>query len=201
MQAIDVVDLIYRRITLRTGRWHAMGAGTPYTTTIVTMPIEGDLGNLIERLHGFNYNVWHAEDICRSGSDEHIPAAKRIIDQNNQARCDAVEKLDEMLINHFQITNESGASVPYNSETPGSIVDRISVNELKIYHTEELIGCMVETNLESRLCMLVHQRNVLIQCLTDLLNDMSAAKRYVFMYKQHKMYNDPTTNPLHKDRQ
>lgn len=200
----ELFDAIYRNVTLKTARWHLQGIGSQIGSEVIVDNLKNVeetlkcelVPNAIERLHSHNYNVWHHEDVCRSDRVGDVYPAKRIIDKNNQARCDCVEELDDDLF----IVFNSNRFAPINSETPGSIIDRVSINELKIYHVEELIGGGDRKDLEPRLKHLICQKRILLQCLENLLLDMRAGKRTVFIYKQHKMYNDPSTNPLHRDR-
>lgn len=219
MQVEELANLIYRNVTLVTPRLHALGLGTPFSKVASAVNRPNDIGNAILRLHVYNYNVWHAEDICRSGEDALIPDAKRIIDKNNQARCDAAEELDDLLGEAVKFDGYLPSDVPTNSETPGSIIDRISIADLKIYHTEEIHakryaedravsiahrGAPMETDevdaLNKRLFSLINQKHVLLKSLLELLREVKLGKRVIYRHRQYKMYNDPATNLLHKDR-
>ncbi len=100
---------------------------------------EGFLG-LVCQQHQFNYQLWHQEDIARSPtvSDSEIANVKRAIDRLNQLRNDWIERLDDALTRHLEEQSiVASPDAPQNSETPGSIIDRLSILALRIYHLEE----------------------------------------------------------------
>ena len=150
----------------------------------------------VVRLHWTNFLLWHQEDICRGGDETKIVAAKRNIDKYNQIRCDHVEAIDVVVVDS-QPVHSIGQ---YNSETVGSIIDRISVTELKVYHTGLLVTDG-KTALNDRLQLLINQRAFLTDCLGTLTDEMAIGKRRIMLFKQLKMYNDPTTNAMHRDNE
>jgi hypothetical protein len=155
-----------------------------------------------------NYLLWHEEDKARRTDvdDSAIATVKRAIDKLNQQRNDLIEKLDEAILTEITRIAPASANESINSETPGSIVDRISIMSLKVYHMDE--DCRrsdidEDHRLRSkhRLAVLKLQRNDLYKALEELLADYLAGNKKMKLYKQFKMYNDPALNPeLYKAR-
>jgi hypothetical protein len=162
-----------------------------------------DFLHIVCRQHQQNFKLWHQEDIARSPdvNDSDLARVKRSIDKLNQQRNDLIEQLDDWLI---QDLNDRGVKVQtdvkINSETPGGIIDRLSILSLRIYHmeeqafrtdaSEEHIG-----KVKSRLEILYEQHRDLCNCLQDLMDDIFAGRKCLKVYRQFKMYNDPTMNP------
>ena len=148
--------------------------------------------------HRSNFELWHEEDKARApdASDAEIAQVKRAIDTLNQRRNDLVEKMDVWLMDRL----EQEASAPLHSETPGMMVDRLSILALKIYHTREEAHRMNATeghrlrNVE-RLSLLEEQRDDLAGCLDALWAEVLQGRRRFKLYRQMKMYNDPELNP------
>lgn len=174
----------------RTRAWHA-----------TAMPVDATgLMGMAEAQHMANFDLWHAEDKARdpAASDAKIAAVKHAIDRLNQQRNDLVEKLDTKLL---ELAGEQNNSAPLHSETPGLIIDRLSILALKIYHTEEETrrSSATETHRQknmARLAVLKEQRNDLAGCLDDLWAEVLAGTRRFKLYRQMKMYNDPELNPI-----
>lgn len=145
---------------------------------------------------------WHYEDIIR---DPHIdPVAalqlKRRIDQSNQDRTDLVEQIDS----YFRHTYSNVKPLPdatINTESPAWAVDRLSILALKIYHMREQAE-RTDANDEHRqkcrakLDVLLEQQKDLSTAIDQLLADIAAGRKYMKVYRQMKMYNDPSTNPI-----
>jgi hypothetical protein len=145
---------------------------------------------------------WHFEDIIRDTNIE--PAAalslKRKIDKSNQERTDLVEKIDDyFLAKYADISANEGATL--NTESPAWAIDRMSILALKIYHMEEetkrenasaehIIRC------QKKLDVLSDQRTDLSKAIDQLLNDIAEGKKYMKVYRQMKMYNDESLNPI-----
>jgi hypothetical protein len=149
-----------------------------------------------------NYLLWHEEDKARrlDVDDSAIATVKRSIDKLNQQRNDLIEKLDEAIFAEITQAPSATTTETINSETPGSIVDRISIMSLKVYHMDEdsRRSDIDEDHRQRslhRLSVLKLQRNDLCTALGELLADYVAGKKTMKLYKQFKMYNDPTLNP------
>jgi hypothetical protein len=163
---------------------------------------EGLRGRVCD-LHRFNFLLWHEEDIARSPavSDTRIAAVKRAIDGYNQARNDAIEKVDDWLIDDLAargIVAPPGA--PAATETPGAALDRLSILELRRYHMREQAERADATpehraRAADKLVVLDLQRDHLIEALDRLLAEIFSGQRPLRVFRQMKMYNDPTMNP------
>ncbi len=170
----------------------------------VDMSLPLDFSRIVSIQHRVNFELWHEEDIARDpdASNSKIASVKRSIDSLNQRRNDLIEKMDSFLVNLMHNENlltNPGAEM--NSETPGNIIDRLSINALKIYHMEE------ETRREEadenhriktleKLSILREQREDLGKCLFKLFDDLYKGKKFLKVYRQMKMYNDESLNPV-----
>ena len=161
-----------------------------------------NLNPLALELSHENYLLWHEEDKARRTdvNDGVIAAVKRRIDVLNQRRNDLIERLDEQILVWLgqQVSGETSDEI--NSETPGSIVDRLSILSLKVYHMREdtLRDDILPEHRErsqQRLAVLTVQRADLYRALEKLFDDYLAGKKKMKIYRQYKMYNDPTLNP------
>ena len=163
-----------------------------------------DFPSLVSTQHQVNFELWHQEDLARDPdvSDSKIAGVKHAIDVLNQRRNDLIEQLDQFLVNVLSRENVNTTDqTELNSETPGSMIDRLSINALKIYHMNEEI--QREDTAEShrkkcfgKLSVLQEQREDLRQCLDKLLVDLSIGKKRLKVYQQMKMYNDESLNPV-----
>lgn len=174
--------------------WHTDPAD--YTQEI------GDLHPIALELAWRNYCLWHEEDKARRTDvdDSMIALVKRNIDKFNQQRNDFIERLDEAILAWLEPKCNFSADLPINSETPGSIVDRICIMSLKVYHMHEDtqrddIDEEHRSRSKHKLAVLTEQRADLEQALHRLLDDYLAGNRRMKVYRQFKMYNDPTLNP------
>lgn len=154
---------------------------------------------LVQENHLRNFELWHEEDIARRDDlgSERVHQAKRAIDRFNQERNNFIEEMDKALVAALQPA-ESGC--PKNSETPGMMIDRLSILALKEYHMREeteRAGASGEHRAKcaEKLARIVLQRGDLTQCLAELLDAVAARTRTFAVYYQFKMYNDPALNP------
>jgi Protein of unknown function (DUF4254) len=148
--------------------------------------------------HRANFELWHEEDKARipGAPDAEIVRVKHAIDTLNQRRNDLVEKMDVWLIDRL----EQDGSAPLHSETPGMMIDRLSILALKIYHTHEEAHRASATEEHrsrnvKRLALLEQQRGDLAGCLDELWSEVLTGRRRFKLYRQMKMYNDPELNP------
>lgn len=152
--------------------------------------------------HRANFDLWHIEDEARApgATDAELAAVKRRIDATNQERNDLVEEIDRSLLTWLAERGLPNEEAPLNSESPGLIIDRLSILSLKIYHTREQAARAdapeghAERNRE-RLRILEEQRADLAGCLDALWRETLAGTRRFKLYRQLKMYNDPSLNP------
>jgi hypothetical protein len=158
-----------------------------------------DLRQLALALHRANYDLWHEEDKARDpdAADADVARVKHAIDAMNQMRNDRMEAMDRALLN---AAGPQNPDAPLHSESPGLILDRLSILALKLYHTAEesrrasASEAHRQRNLE-RLHLLEDQRGDLAACLDALWTEVLEGKRRFKLYRQLKMYNDPDLNP------
>ncbi len=143
---------------------------------------------------------WHLEDLVRPEdvNPEEALKLKRRIDRSNQHRTDLVERIDDHYYMQFKdVVRQADARL--NTETPAWAIDRLSILALKIYHFE------IEANrgdeehrakCQAKLDTLLTQREDLTTAIDQLLDDLAAGRRVMKLYRQMKMYNDPSLNPM-----
>lgn len=174
-------------------RWHQVDVDNPYAGVLA----------LACQQHAFNFLLWHQEDIARSPDvgDARIAEVKRAIDRYNQQRNDWIEKIDDWLSEQLAARGiKADPSLPMNTETPGSVIDRLSIIAIRIYHLDEQTqrSDASAEHLEKvrhRLAVCRLQRDELAAALVQLLSDIEAGRKRHRTYRQMKMYNDPTLNP------
>lgn len=145
---------------------------------------------------------WHLEDIIRDPDIDpvHALAIKRRIDRSNQERTDLVELIDSYFLTLYKDV-EVLPDAKINTESPAWAVDRLSILNLKIYHMQEQVD-RVDTDAEhhksvaEKLKVLREQKQDLTTSIAQLLDDIEHGRRYMKVYKQMKMYNDPSLNPI-----
>lgn len=155
---------------------------------------------LIEQNHAYNFQLWLAEDRARRDDKgfEFVYHAKREIDGYNQNRNNMMEKIDTTLF--AELVPSTDPECPVHSETPGMIIDRLSIIALKIYHMHlQVLRIEVDNNhrqtCQQKYQVLLAQREQLKLCLQLFLEEIFLKKRTFKLYHQFKMYNDPTLNP------
>lgn len=145
---------------------------------------------------------WHFEDIIRNPQIDPVEALalKRRIDKSNQDRTDLVELIDSYFLDkNKNVTVLPSATI--NTESPAWAVDRLSILVLKIYHMQQEVD-RTDTDeahkaaCQTKLNVLLEQRSDLSTALDQLLNDIESGHKYMKVYKQMKMYNDPALNPV-----
>ena len=145
---------------------------------------------------------WHLEDIIRDPHIDPIEALnlKRRIDRSNQDRTDLVEQIDS----YFRTKYNDVKVLPdatINTESPAWAIDRLSILALKIYHMREQVertdaSAEHKEKCQKKLNVLLEQQVDLSTAIDQLLADIEAGKKYMKVYRQMKMYNDPSTNPV-----
>ena len=155
--------------------------------------------------HRCNAVLWREEDLARRTHvpDAEIVANKRAIDVHNQRRNDAVERIDAAL--HALLDEAMQGAPRQHSETPGMIIDRMSILALKCaaMRAQSLradADAAHAARCRERLAILEAQREDLVRCLDALLADCAAGRARFRLYRQFKMYNDPATNPALRGR-
>ena len=145
---------------------------------------------------------WHFEDIIRDPHIDPVEALtlKRRIDRSNQDRTDLVEEIDSYFRQYYSEVKPL-VDARLNTESPAWAVDRLSILALKIYHMQEQVE---RTDAEpehiakcqAKLDVLLEQQKDLSLAIDQLLEDIEAGRKYMKVYRQMKMYNDPSTNPI-----
>ena len=184
------IDALLERLV---ARWHE----------VEPAHAETGLAGKVCDLHRFNFLLWHEEDIARSPevTDAKIAQVKRAIDKYNQARNDAIEKVDDWLVADLAARGIAApAGAPAATETPGAAIDRLSILELRRYHMREQAERSDATpehreKAAARMEVLDAQRDHLVVALERLLAEIYAGARPLRVFRQMKMYNDPTLNP------
>lgn len=182
----DEISLLQASLT---ARWH-----------LVEPEASGDgFLRLMAENHLRNFQLWHEEDIARRDDlgSPRIHQAKRAIDRYNQERNNFIEEMDKVMVAVLQPA-ESG--VPRHSETPGMIIDRLSILALKAFHMREETeradaGDAHRAACGEKLARILRQREDLTQSLGEFIADVTAGRRTFAVYYQFKMYNDPALNP------
>ena len=187
---VEQITALHRNTVIR---WHAYELDNSYDGLLAT----------VCQQHQFNFLLWHEEDIARSPDvgDRRIAEVKRAIDRYNQQRNDWIEKIDEQLIEAVADAGiVANPDARLNTEAPGSAVDRLSILALRIFHLEEQASrtdsdAIHRDKALERLDRCHAQQADLSQSLIELLADVCSGRSRLKVYRQMKMYNDPTMNP------
>jgi hypothetical protein len=145
---------------------------------------------------------WHLEDIIRNPAIDPVEALalKRRIDKSNQDRTDLVELIDSYFLDQYKDVKVNESAI-LNTESPAWAIDRLSILHLKIYHmqqevdrkdssTEHMAQCLIKLNI------LLEQQTDLSISIDQLIDDIAKGDKRMKVYKQMKMYNDPSLNPV-----
>jgi hypothetical protein len=162
----------------------------------------GSLDHLLYIKNWVDTVQWHLEDIIRAPQINPVEALqiKRRIDSSNQHRTDLVEYIDSWFLDQYKnVKILPGAA--FNTESPAWAIDRLSILELKIYHMKieanrQDASDEHRMNCQTKLNVLLTQRADLSTAIQQLLEDIAAGKKYMKVYKQMKMYNDESLNPV-----
>jgi hypothetical protein len=163
---------------------------------------EGSIEHLLYAKNHVDTVQWHLEDIVRDPLIDPIAGIelKRRIDKSNQVRTDMVEQIDDYFLNLYAgIDPVPGAKL--NTESPAWAIDRLSILILKIYHMrEEAVRADAtpehRAKCTAKLHVLLEQQTDLSKAIDELLTEISEGKKLMKVYRQMKMYNDPSLNPV-----
>jgi len=176
--------------------------------TPINNPFEkGSIEALLYHKNWIDTVQWHYEDIIRDPEIDPVEALtlKRKIDASNQERTDMVEYIDSYFLEKFKnVEIQDGATI--NTESPAWATDRLSILYLKIYHmrqetTRDGVSDSHKDACNKKLDVLLEQEKDLTSAMEVLLEELATGKKYMKVYKQMKMYNDDSLNPiLYKDK-
>lgn len=163
---------------------------------------EGSIENRLYLKCWIDTVQWHFEDIIRDPQLDPAEALllKRRIDKSNQDRTDLVEQIDSYFREIYKdVKVQDDARI--NTESPAWAVDRLSILALKIYHMKEQVerpeaSAEHKAKCQAKLDVLLEQQVDLSTAIDQLLKDIEAGRKYMKVYRQMKMYNDPSTNPV-----
>ena len=163
---------------------------------------DGSIENSLARKNWIDAVQWHLEDIIRDEAIDPVEALalKRRIDRSNQDRTDLVEEIDTYFRQQYAtVTVKDDATI--NTESPAWAIDRLSILALKIWHMREQVertdaDAAHIAKCQAKLDVLLEQRVDLTAAIDQLLDDIAAGRKFMKVYRQMKMYNDPDTNPV-----
>ncbi len=165
-------------------------------------PAENLFEHLLYQKNWIDTVQWHLEDIIRNPEIDPVQALaiKRKIDSSNQARTDMVEYIDSYFLEQYkEVPLNPDATI--NTESPAWAIDRLSILALKIYHMNAEVKRTDASEEHKKSCaaklvILLEQKSDLSKAIDQLLEDIAGSKKYMKLYKQMKMYNDPGLNPV-----
>lgn len=171
-------------------------------TSIENPFAEGSIEFLLYQKNWVDTVQWHLEDIIRNPAIDPAEALilKRRIDASNQVRTDMVEFIDSYFMDKYK-TVTMAAQANINTESPAWALDRLSILMLKIFHMREEATRLNASEAHKDACnkkleILLQQQTDLSQAIDELMTEIEAGKKYMKVYKQMKMYNDPSLNPV-----
>lgn len=172
-----------------------------YATINNPYPV-ADVAHLLYHKNWIDTVQWHLEDVIRNPQIDPAEALviKRWIDKSNQERTDMVEYIDSYFLQQYQSV-EVLPNATINTESPAWAIDRLSILALKIFHMQqetmrtEATAAHIQA-CQEKLIILLEQRKDLSTAIDTLLEDIAAGRKFMKVYKQMKMYNDPALNPV-----
>lgn len=192
MDSADLTE-IFDALTEWTDLWGRDESAVPQACS--------NLLTVVLAMHKSNYQIWNKEDIARRTDieDSVIVGVKRMIDRLNQQRADLIERIDLALLNggYSQLLD---MALPMRTDTPGSVLDRLSILTLKIYYMRKQTERSDANKDHIELCrekleILLQQQFDLRTALVLMFDDLNQGKIRFNVYRQYKMYNDPNLNP------
>ncbi|MBR3723866.1 MAG: DUF4254 domain-containing protein [Bacteroidales bacterium] len=163
---------------------------------------DGTFENVLWEKSHIDTVQWHLEDLIRPEDVDPVEALrlKRWIDRSNQRRTDMVERIDDYYMQQFASV-EVRPDAKINTETPAWAIDRLSILALKIYHfgievARKDVSAEQHERCEAKYKTLLEQKADLMQAIDDLLKELSTGQKKMKLYRQMKMYNDPSLNPM-----
>ncbi len=188
---VEVAEIVAMQQACIT-RWHQQGVDNPYAGFQRIACHECSL----------NFQLWHQEDAARNpaASDAEIALVKRTIDGLNQQRNDCIELMDGWIAQELHRRRVTSRNAPLNSETPGSVIDRLAIQTLRIFYLQQQLPRTDVSrdhceSVNQKLAICIEQRRDLTASLHQLMLDLAGGRKRHKIYRQFKMYNDPTLNP------
>ena len=165
-------------------------------------PYSGSFELLLYNKNWIDTVQWHLEDLIRDPNINPVTALeiKRRIDKSNQDRTDVVERIDDFFLDELKSVKPN-SDARQNSETPAWLLDRMSILLLKIYHMQEQVNRPDAdpshvARCQAKLHILLEQKTDMQFCFDELMEDLRQGARKMKVYRQMKMYNDDTLNPV-----
>ena len=163
---------------------------------------KGKLSHLLYHKNWIDVVQWHYEDLVRDPEIDHSlgMSIKRKIDASNQVRTDIVEKIDDFFLEKYKDIKPKG-ELKINSESPAWAIDRLSILEIKIFHMQEEgerkeASIYHRKNCEAKHEVLLAQKEDLSHSIDELIEDIASGRKIMKVYRQMKMYNDESLNPI-----